>query len=227
MQPSQSDIQREFEALRDIRRRSSSQGGPGALILDPDLPSQPPSSTAPLSPQVSYWNAGASPSSPVSNDDSESDHSHTAAGEDAFHLFWVPASLHPELAPGEFQSFLKEHARAPPEGGASLSRSGSGSSSLGRKRSMLSRQYRPREGDGVEKEEDIKPLRRNKSGIYAYPGPQLTISDLEKLEQLAEEASKSDDPTKLRSVLRRSLSMNVSPSGEYLIIIMRPSRKLT
>lgn len=213
MQPSQSDIQREFEALRDIRRRSSSQGGPGALILDPDLPNtQPTSPNAPLSPQVSYWNAGASPSSPSSIEGSESDHSSTVVGEDSFHLFWVPASLHPELAPGEFQSFLKEHAR---EGGATLSRSGSGSSSLGRKRSMLSRQYKPHEGDGVEREEQIMPLRRNKSGIYAYPGPQLSISDLEKLEQLAEEASKSDDPTKLRSVLRRSISMNVSPSGAY------------
>src|ERR1700678_2410086 len=45
------------------------------------------------------------------------------------------------------------------------------------------------------------------------PGPQLTISDLQKLEELAEEASVKDDPSRLRNVLRRSLSLNLSPSG--------------
>ena len=87
------------------------------------------------------------------------------------------------------------------------------SSGLGRKRSMLSRQYKPSANDGVgEQEEKVVPLRRNRSS-YVNAIPQLTISDLQKLEELAEEASQSDDPTKLRSVLRRSLSLNVAPSG--------------
>ena len=76
---------------------------------------------------------------------------------------------------------------------------------------MLSRQYRPTESDGSD-DEQVLPLRRNRSSIY-HPGPQLTINDLQKLDQLAEEASSNDDPTKLRSILRRSLSLNVSPSG--------------
>src|SRR5260221_9236180 len=38
MQPSHDEIQREVENLRDIKRRSTLQGGPGVLILDPDLP---------------------------------------------------------------------------------------------------------------------------------------------------------------------------------------------
>jgi hypothetical protein len=80
---------------------------------------------------------------------------------------------------------------------------------------MLSRQYRPKENDGAE-EENIVPLKRNRSLLYpTNPGPQLTISDLQMLEELAEEASTSDDPSKLRSVLRRSLSLNLSPSGVY------------
>jgi len=74
---------------------------------------------------------------------------------------------------------------------------------------MLSRQYRPSENDGIE-DERVVPLRRNRSSVYS---PQLTISDLQKLEELAEEASESDDPSKLRNILRRSLSLNVSPSG--------------
>ena len=44
-------------------------------------------------------------------------------------------------------------------------------------------------------------------------GPQLTSKDLEKLDELAEEALQSRDPTKLCSVFQRSLSMNMSPIG--------------
>lgn len=77
---------------------------------------------------------------------------------------------------------------------------------------MLSRQYKPSANDGVgETEETVVPLRRNRSSYASVP--QLTINDLQKLEELAEEASQSDDPSKLRSVLRRSLSMNIAPSG--------------
>lgn len=80
---------------------------------------------------------------------------------------------------------------------------------------MLSRQYDPSEHDGIEDEKEV-PIRRNRTSVFAHQGPQLTINDLQKLEELAEEASQSRDPSKLRSVLRRSLSMNVSPSGVSL-----------
>lgn len=233
LQPSEYDIQREVEALRDIRRRSTT---PGALTIDPDLPNQSPPSSPTYrlgtSPTASSFHADSSGSalSDESSVDSGSG-SGTSSGEsssppnnpadDPFHLFWVPASLHPEIAPAEFRAFLKEHARSPPssDGSSSLDRSGSvsslsSSSSLGRKRSMLSRQYRPTEHDGVENEH-VVPLRRNRSSLYTNHGPQLTINDLQKLEELAEEASESDDPSRLRNVLRRSLSLNISPSGTY------------
>ncbi|KZT64483.1 hypothetical protein DAEQUDRAFT_606830 [Daedalea quercina L-15889] len=203
MQPSELEIRREVEALRDIRRRSTA-GGPGSLILDPDLPSAS-TQTSPTSP---YWSPDDLSSS--SNGDT-SDTGSEESNSDPFHLFWVPARLHPEIAPAEFRQFLKEHARSPSDESPSLGRSvSSGSTGLGRKRSMLSRQYRPSPNDGVE-DEEVLPIRRNRSSIY-NTGPQLTISDLQKLEELADEASKSDDPTKLRSVLRRSLSLNVAPS---------------
>jgi hypothetical protein len=226
MQPSQYDIQREVEALRDLRRRSTT---PGALALDPDLPN--PSS--PTSPTSAYWSGAAqsqatdpdpsrrsseSSSRDVQGSDSHSGASQQAASDDPFHLFWVPADVHPEIAPAEFRAFLKEHARnPPPPGDGSSSSSSLGrslSSGLGRKTSMLRRQYKPRENDGVEEEEEenIVPLRRNRSMYNS--GPQLTISDLQKLEELAEEASKSDDPSKFRSILRRSLSLNVPPTGQ-------------
>jgi hypothetical protein len=222
MQPSEYEIKREVEALRDIRRRSTSQGGPGALFLDPDLPHHSP----PVSPPAGYWTASTpaltdGDSSSSSHDDDLSAESSPGTADDPFHLFWVPASLHPEIAPAEFRAFLKEHARAPPaDGVVSPERSNSTASlaslGLGRKRSMLSRQYKPSEHDEVEDDDRIVPLRRNRS-VYANTGPQLTISDLQKLEELAEEASQSDDPSKLRNILRRSLSLNMSPSGVFLM----------
>lgn len=232
LQPSEYEIQREVEALRDIRRRSTT---PGALTIDPDLPNQSPvtsptsrvwPSGSPISPRRSPSNSSGSSYTRSSSDRSShgtasvestsAEGTSTGVTDDPFHLFWVPASVHPEIAPAEFRAFLKEHARTvPPAEGPELTRSVSSSStsSLGRKRSMLRRQYQPRENDGVE-EETVVPLRRNRSYLY-NPVPQLTFNDLQRLEQLAEEASESDDPSKLRTLLRRSLSLNLSPSGSF------------
>lgn len=221
LQPSEYEIQREVEALKDLRRRSIN---PAALSIDPDLPN-PPSQTSPTSPYRSHRPFNPSDIGSIEGSDridaadragtSESGHGNETGNgppDDPFHLFWVPASLHPEIAPAEFRAFLKEHARtSPAEENAGLGRSFSSSSSLSRNKSMLSRQYKPRDSDGDE-EENIVPVQRSRS-IYHHEGPQLTISDLQKLEELAEEASQSDDPSKLRNILRRSLSLNVTPTG--------------
>jgi len=211
MQPSKDEIQREVENLRDIRRRSTAQGGPGALILDPDLPN--PASQA--ASQAAYWAPPTDDSSSDSHSNDGSDSGTGSSSEDPFHLFWVPARMHPEIDPAQFRAFLKVHARTPADGNGYLARTSSlGPSALSRKRSMLSKQYNPSELETADEEEPhVVPLRRNQSTLYQSTGPQLTIRDLEKLDELAEEASKSSDPSKLRNVLRRSLSMNVAPSG--------------
>lgn len=219
--PSAFEIEREVAALRDIRRRSSQQG-PGSIPLDPDLP---PNGLVSAS-AGGYWDnygqqqtlseTAATPDALGSTSDEGS-----ADADDPSHLFWVPAHLHPELAPGEFRSFLKEHTRTNVDGTVGLlSRSFSGSSStgLGRKKSMLSKQYKPTPNDHVE-DERVVTVKRNRSSIYSSAGPTLTISDLQKLEELAEEAAKSDDPSKLRSMLRRSLSLNVAPSCEFDVFL--------
>ncbi|KAI0039360.1 hypothetical protein FA95DRAFT_1550737 [Auriscalpium vulgare] len=208
MQPSHDEIQREVENLRDIRRRSTAQGGPGALILDPDLPTAAAHAAAA---QAGYWSPDDSSSDSHSLEDG-SDQGVASPADDPFHLFWVPANMHPEIDPAQFRNFLKEHA-APADGTTGvLARSVSGASTgLGRKKSMLSRQYSPSEHEGDD-EDRVVPLRRNRSSLYQSTGPQLTIKDLEKLDELAEEASQSRDPSKLRNVLRRSMSMNMAPS---------------
>lgn len=222
LQPSEYEIQREVEALKDLRRRSTT---PGALGIDPDLPNQP-----------ALWPVTASPSSSTEGDESL-DHSDESAAslppnnpaDDPLHLFWVPASLHPEIAPAEFRAFLKEHARSPVDAQDDPSSSAplqalSVSASISRKKSMLSRQYRPTEGDGVE-HESVVPLKRNRSLLYPATQPSLTISDLRLLEELVEEAAESADPAALRSVLRRSLSLSIAPPGASCPCA--PARSLT
>lgn len=163
-----------------------------------------------------------------SGDTDEAGYWDAIAGNDedeGSHLFWVPAHLHPEIAPSEFRAFLKEHARAADEGESNGSDSASSSSEgaftehtpfpgparalssggIGRKKSMLSRPYRPSADDT---DDEPQPVRRSRSSIYG--GPQLTIDDLQRIDELAQDA----DPAKLRAVLRRSLSLNVAPSCE-------------
>ena len=153
-------------------------------------------------------------------------------------FFWVPASLHPELAPSEFKAFLRDHRRDVEEGddspsalgrvgsiglqrsGSGLSRSGSG---LGRQKSMLSRQYHPgRDTDDSESigEEGVKPMRRNRS-VYMNNGPQLTIKDLQKLDDLADAAAAGDGAgaSLIKSQLRRSISLGFMGSSQFFFPI--------
>jgi hypothetical protein len=212
MQPSAYEIEREVETLRDIRRRSSQPG----LVIDPDLPAQTATSgqqgTSPIMGGVAN---GVIDPGLLHPEEADPDAILASPGDDPSNLFWLPARLHPEIAPSEFKAFLKEHARVAdgttPSG--SLSRaSSSASSGLGRKRSMLHKEYDPSSSRSSDNEE-VLPIRRNRTSMYQNV-PQLTISDLQKLEELAEEASLSDDPTKLRSMLRRSMSLSMSPSGK-------------
>lgn len=144
-------------------------------------------------------------------------------------LFWVPAHLHPELAPGEFRAFLKQHTQVDPAaveagepGEASLSRnpswvarSNSMTGGLGRKKSMLSRQYTPHAGDKIEDESPPMPARRSGSLYGGRNGDTgLTLQDLQKLEELVDDSDLGDDPEKMRHMLRRSLSLNKRPGGE-------------
>ena len=105
---------------------------------------------------------------------------------DASRLFWVPARLHPELAPKEFKTFIEDKVdRIRRRSGDSdslgvdgLERSGSGSSSLRRKKSMLSHQVDPKGSyeDGAER------LERKKSKKMSVGGEaQVELSELESL----------------------------------------------
>ncbi|WVF65522.1 hypothetical protein IAT40_000250 [Kwoniella sp. CBS 6097] len=216
---SEQEIEREINTLRNLRRRSITSAGPGALPLDPDLPPPSPGQRSPYSPDSNF--------SYSSNDDVTLSTPDGLDGDDG--MFWVPAHLHPELAPGEFRAFLKSHTHPDPTSADAaeaaeapgLSRSPSwlarnpsrrGTEGLGRKRSMLSRQYQPRAGDNVEEERPPLPSRRPASIYGGRSGEKgLTLNDLQKLEEIVDEVDEVDDPAKMRQLLRRSLSTNVAP----------------
>ncbi|KAI9151954.1 telomere silencing protein Zds1 [Paramyrothecium foliicola] len=123
------DIAQELSNLQALRRMSMDVGS----YVDPDMP--------PMS-------LSAMPVIAPSGDDDENDPSR---------LLWVPARVHPELAPTEFKSFLEKRVQSIRRrsgdsfmsSGGDLSRSNSGSGSLRRQKSMLSRQIDNSGGRGA------------------------------------------------------------------------------
>jgi hypothetical protein len=127
--------------------------------------------------------------------------------EDASNLFWVPARLHPELAPKEFKTFIEEKVNTirrrssdasdtlSPDGAMGRQTSAGG---LRRKKSMLSRQIDSGSGykDGSER------LERQRSGHQ----PNGALGNLQELEHIVE------DPTDL--VRRLSLSSRGSGGAD-------------
>ncbi|KAK5156666.1 hypothetical protein LTS14_004878 [Recurvomyces mirabilis] len=120
---------------------------------------------------------------------------------DAARLFWVPARLHPELAPKEFKTFLEDRVdkirrRSGDSDNLSVEgpeRSASSSSSLRRKKSMLSRQIDTK----GEYEDGADRLDRKRSMRMQVEG-QATVTNLEDLEALV------NDPQQL--IRRMSMS---------------------
>ncbi|KAI1001439.1 hypothetical protein K3495_g6761 [Podosphaera aphanis] len=112
------DVAQALSNLQALRRMSMDVGN----TSDPDLPSYQGTSMIPLV-------------APTSNDNDD----------DPSRLFWVPARVHPELAPMEFKTFLENriHSINRHSGESSTDsseRSGLTASILERRKSMLSRQ---------------------------------------------------------------------------------------
>ncbi|KAF5854208.1 hypothetical protein GGP41_006953 [Bipolaris sorokiniana] len=133
----------------------------GVNSADPDLPS--------------FQSANSPPSPPAVSEEDESK------------LFWVPARLHPELAPMEFKTFIedkidKTRRRSGDSDSlnpdAALGRQGSGAG-LRRKKSMLSRQIDTGSGykDGAER------LERKRSGATRPNGGLDNLQELENIQE--------------------------------------------
>lgn len=154
-------LAQELSNLQALRRMSMNVGATD----DPDLP---------------QLNGAGMPSAP-SSDSSE---------DDSARLFWVPARLHPELAPKEFKTFLESKAEqirrrsgelstlASPSSSRSNSLSSDGGSSgLRRKKSMLSRQI----NSSVGYEDGADRLERKKSQSRRTTPQDPNLQELESL----------------------------------------------
>jgi hypothetical protein len=159
-------VAQELSNLQALRRMSMDVAAAG----DPDLPSLSPAGMPGMAP---------------SSSDSE---------DDASRLFWVPARLHPELAPQEFKSFLESKAeqirRRSGELSSFSSRSSRSSSldsgvGLRRKKSMLSRQIDNSNGRAAEGYEDGAERLERKRSLSKQSSP--IDQNLEELESLVKD----------------------------------------
>ncbi|KAG8532780.1 uncharacterized protein KY384_002658 [Bacidia gigantensis] len=112
--------------------------------------------------------------------------------DDTARLYWVPASVHPELAPMEFKTFLdkkvKSLRRRSEEKQGALAADGverdTSSASLRRRRSMLSKQIDNTNGRGAEGYQDGAERlekRRSQSSGELLSGGITNLQDLERL----------------------------------------------
>ncbi|KAF1999245.1 hypothetical protein P154DRAFT_546414 [Amniculicola lignicola CBS 123094] len=141
-------LAQELSNLQAIRRMSMDVN-----TADPDLPS------------FKSFSVSAAPPQHFSEEEEQ----------DPSKLFWVPARLHPELAPVEFKTFIEDKVEKirrrsgdadslSPDGGASRSGSSGG---LRRKKSMLSRQVDGPNGyrDGAERLERKRSIAQPANGL--------------------------------------------------------------
>ncbi|CAI7564691.1 hypothetical protein PCG10_006085 [Penicillium crustosum] len=130
----------------------------------------------------------------------------SADENDASRLFWVPARLHPELAPKEFKSFLDTKAdhikrRSGDYSTSGSERQGSGGG-LHRKRSMLSRQIDNSSGytDGADR---LERQRSQSSRRDAMLSP-----NLQQLETLVDDTNPLNKESLMRSMQKIDLAGN-------------------
>ena len=131
--------------------------------------------------------------------------SHSADENDASRLFWVPARIHPELAPKEFNTFVEDRVdrikrRSGDDEGLSphrLERGGSGGSTMNRRKSMLSKT--------IEVPSDYKDgaeVLEKKKSIGAHSRKASAETSLHELEHIV------NDPTSLVRTMSLEQSRN-------------------
>jgi hypothetical protein len=191
-------VAQELSNLQALRRMSMDVGN----TSDPDLPS--------------FQGVSLMPSVAPTGDDDEDDPSR---------LFWVPARVHPELAPMEFKTFLEnrvqsikrrsgEQTTLTPDG---LERSGSGGG-LRRKKSMLSKQIDNDGGRGAVGYEDGSEQLERKKSQSTHLAPELKIADLQELDALVRDPSKAMQKLTLDTGKRR-VSAGEVPANEDMPIL--------
>ncbi|KAI9818864.1 MAG: hypothetical protein M1827_007685 [Pycnora praestabilis] len=199
-------VAQELSNLQALRRMSMDQNAAG----DPDLPG--------------FNTPFAMPTIPPSASNDE---------DDASRLFWVPARLHPELAPKEFKTFIEGRVDQIKRrsGENSLSpdgpqRQGSGGG-LRRKKSMLSRQIDNAGGKGAEGYTDGAERLDRKRSLSNQQTPDPTVSNLQELEVLVNDPKKLMQKLSLDTEVERSdIGPGVTSSKDMPILPAPPGQSL-
>jgi hypothetical protein len=125
---------------------------------------------------------------------------------DSSRLFWVPARLHPELAPKEFKSFLDSKADQIKRRSADYSTLGperpGSAGGLNRKRSMLSRQIDSSSSytDGADRLERQRSQSSKRDGMLS--------PNLQQLETMVDDSKQRDKEPLVRSMQNVSIAGN-------------------
>lgn len=130
----------------------------------------------------------------------------SADEDDASRLFWVPARLHPELAPKEFKSFLDSKADHIKRRSGDQSKERKGSAGgLNRKRSMLSRQIDNSSGytDGADRLERQRSQSSKRDGMLS--------PNLQQLETLVDDSNPVDKDKLVRGIQNASINDEDKP----------------
>ncbi|ROW03635.1 hypothetical protein VPNG_07212 [Cytospora leucostoma] len=187
-----SDIAQELSNLQALRRMSMDVGNSS----DPDL--MPFQGIVPI------------PSIAPTGDDDEADPSR---------LLWVPANVHPELAPDQFKSFLERRVNSVKRRSddSMLSADGlqsGGSGSLRRTKSKLSRQIDNSGGHGAEGYMDGADRLQRQDSLNGYSTPELSLEEL------------VNDPTKAVQKLAQEASDGAAGPGDMPILPVAPGMGL-
>lgn len=189
------DIAQELHNLQALRRMSMDVGN----TSDPDLL------------PFSSMSLTAIPSTAPQGDDDEGDPSR---------LLWVPARVHPELDTNAFKSFLENRVQAMKRrsGESMLSADGSisNTSSLRRKKSMLSRQIDSSGGNAADDYVDGAERLQRKGSQNIPPIPEVSLDELVKdpskvVQKLARESQQGQDGTASESGVDSDIILPSAP----------------
>ncbi|KAL9029664.1 MAG: hypothetical protein Q9196_002130 [Gyalolechia fulgens] len=196
-------VAQELSNLQALRRMSMNANSTG----DPDLPSF-----------NSNFGIPAPPKGATDDDDQA-------------RLFWVPARIHPELAPTEFKTFIdsKVNAIKRRSGELSLSpdgvqREGSGGG-LRRKKSMLSRQIDNSGGRGADGYQDGAERLDRKRSLSSEETFNPGITNLLALEELVNDSDTIMQRLSIDTV-QAALSGEASPGDDKPILPVAPGNSL-
>jgi len=189
------DIAQELHNLQALRRMSMDVGN----TSDPDLL------------PFSSMSLTAMPSTAPQGDDDEGDPSR---------LLWVPARVHPELDTNAFKNFLENRVQAMKRrsGESLLSSDGtiSTSTSLRRKKSMLSRQIDSSSGNAGDDYVDGADRLQRKGSQSIPPIPEVSLDELVKdpskvVQKLARETQQGQDGTASESGVDSDIILPSAP----------------